>query len=288
VLATYCPGVDYEQIDYQVSDRVLTITLDRPDRLNAFTDQMCYELIDAFDHADTDDEVRAIIVTGRGRGFCAGADLGAGRSTFTERSPDDDGRDTGGKLVLRIFNALKPTIAAINGPAVGIGLTMTLPMDVRFATPTAKMGMVHARRGILPEACSTWFLPRIVGISRAIEWVSTGRVFLPDEALEAGLIRAVVEPDALLARARALAVEIAENSAALSVALARQMCWKLLGADHPMAAHRLDSRGIRALAASGDPAEGVASFLEKRPPVFPGLVSRDMPAFFPWWDEPTF
>jgi enoyl-CoA hydratase/carnithine racemase len=280
--------VTYEQIDYSVSDRVLTITLDRPDRLNAFTDQMCNELIDAFDRADADDEVRAIIVTGRGRGFCAGADLAAGRSTFTDRSPDDDGRDTGGKLVLRIFNALKPTIAAINGPAVGIGLTMTLPMDVRFATPTAKMGMVHARRGILPEACSTWFLPRIVGISRAVEWVATGRIFQPEEAMQAGLLRAVVDPDELLDRARSLALEIAENSSALSVALARQMCWKLLGADHPMAAHRLDSRGIRALAASGDPAEGVASFLEKRSPNFPGRVSTDMPKLYPWWVEPTF
>jgi enoyl-CoA hydratase/carnithine racemase len=280
--------VTYEQIDYSVSDRVLTITLDRPDRLNAFTDQMCNELIDAFDRADADDGVRAIIVTGRGRGFCAGADLAAGRSTFTDRSPDDDGRDTGGKLVLRIFNALKPTIAAINGPAVGIGLTMTLPMDVRFATPTARMGMVHARRGILPEACSTWFLPRIVGISRAVEWVATGRIFQPEEAMQAGLLRAVVDPDELLDRARSLAVEIAENSSALSVALARQMCWKLLGADHPMAAHRLDSRGIRALAASGDPAEGVASFLEKRSPNFPGRVSTDMPKLYPWWVEPTF
>jgi len=280
--------VTYEQIDYQLSGRVLTITLDRPDRLNAFTDQMCFELIDAFDRADADDEVRAIIVTGRGRGFCAGADLSAGKSTFTERGPDDDGRDKGGVLVLRIFNALKPTIAAINGPAVGIGMTMTLAMDVRFATPTARMGMVHARRGILPEACSTWFLPRIVGISRALEWITTGRIFPPEEALEAGLIRALVGPDELLDRATALADEIAENTSALSVALSRQLCWKLLGAEHPMEAHRLDSRGIRALAASGDPAEGVASFLEKRPPNFPGRVSRDMPAFLPWWNEPTF
>ena len=278
----------YEQIDYQLSGRVLTITLDRPDRLNAFTDQMCFELIDAFDRADADDEVRAIIVTGRGRGFCAGADLSAGKSTFTERGPDDDGRDKGGVLVLRIFNALKPTIAAINGPAVGIGMTMTLAMDVRFATPTARMGMVHARRGILPEACSTWFLPRIVGISRALEWITTGRIFPPEEALEAGLIRALVGPDELLDRATALADEIAENTSALSVALSRQLCWKLLGAEHPMEAHRLDSRGIRALAASGDPAEGVASFLEKRPPNSPGRVSRDMPAFLPWWNEPTF
>jgi enoyl-CoA hydratase/carnithine racemase len=296
----------YETIAYEVDDGVLTITLDRPERLNAFTSTMMREMIDAFDQADADDDVRAVIVTGRGRGFCAGADLEAGADTFnadaradgTEREADrraaagDDDlaalRDGGGLLTLRIFQSVKPVIAAINGPAVGVGITMTLPMDVRLASTEARMGFVFSRRGLVPEACSTWFLPRVVGISRAAEWCYSGRVFPAAEALEGGLVRSLHPPDELLGAARHLATEIAENTSQLSVALTRQMLWRLLGADHPMEAHKLDSRAIRALGASPEAAEGVMSFLEKRPAAFPGRASSDLPDFYPWWDEPRF
>jgi enoyl-CoA hydratase/carnithine racemase len=254
------------------------------------------ELIDAFDRADADDEVRAVVVTGRGRGFCAGADLGAGGSTFDyeaqgTRARDDRGlppRDGGGQVTLRIFNLTKPVIAAVNGPAVGVGATMTLPMDVRLASDTARFGFVFTRRGLVPEAASSWFLPRVVGISRAMEWVCTGRVFPAEEALAGGLVRSTHAPDELLPTARALALEMAEGTSPVSVALSRQMLWRMLGAPHPMDAHRVDSRGIAARGSSADAREGVESFLEKRQASFPLRVSDGMPDFYPWWDEPEF
>jgi enoyl-CoA hydratase/carnithine racemase len=291
--------VDYQEIAYDVADRVLTITLDRPDRLNAFTIRMHQELIDAFDRADADDDVRVVVVTGRGRGFCAGADLGGGqpdqqppergdqaagggdeRSAFDRDDDPATFRDEGGLVSLRIFECKKPVIAAINGPAVGVGITMTLPMDVRLASETAKFGFVFARRGIVPEACSSYFLPRVVGISRAMEWVATGRVFLAEEALEAGLVRSVHAPEELLPAAYALAREIADNTSSISVALSRQMLWRMLGASHPMEAHRVDSRGVLFTGASPDAREGVLAFLQKRPAEFPGRVSTDLPDIF--------
>jgi enoyl-CoA hydratase/carnithine racemase len=283
--------MDYTEIRYEVADHVLTITLDRPDRLNAFTPTMQSELIDAFDRADADDDVRAVIVTGAGRGFCAGADLERGGSTFDWRerqSGEDVPRDGGGQVVLRIFDCLKPVIAAINGPAVGVGITMTLPMDVRIAAEGAKLGFVFSRRGIVPEACSSWFLPRIVGISQAMEWVATGRVFSAEDGLAGGLVRSVHAPDELLAAARSLAQEIADNAAPVSVALARRMMWTLLGADHPMAAHRADSRAMFARGQSADAREGVTAFLEKRPARFTDRVSDGLPELFPGREEPVF
>ncbi len=282
-----------ETIATAVEDRVLTITLNRPDRLNAFTETMRDELIGAFDQADADDEVRAVIVTGAGRGFCAGADLSAGATTFNyegREAPEELARhrDGGGRVTLRIFDCTKPVIAAINGPAVGIGATMTLAMDIRLASTAARMGFVFSRRGIVPEACSSWFLPRIVGISQALEWVYSGRVFDAQEALAGGLVRSLHAPDDLLPAARALAAEITDNTAPVSVALCRQMLWKMLGADHPMEAHKVDSRGIRDLGRSPDVAEGVTSFLEKRKPNFTLRPSTDMPDWYPWWSQREF
>ena len=295
----------YETIDYSVADNILTLTLNRPDKLNAFTGQMMADLIDAFDRADADDDVRAIIVTGAGRAFCAGADLSAGAKTFDYAARPDrpahkaspvraDGtvdwshpsvRDGGGRLTLRIFECLKPVIAAVNGPAVGIGATMQLPMDIRLASDDARFGFVFARRGITSEACSSWFLPRIVGISRALEWTFSGRVFPAHEALAGGLVRSLHKPADLIAAARALAREIADHTAPVSIALTRQMFWRMLGADHPMEAHKIDSRSIYARGASADAKEGVTAFLEKRPARFANRVSQDMPAYFPWWSE---
>ncbi|HWH45081.1 MAG TPA: crotonase/enoyl-CoA hydratase family protein [Thermoleophilaceae bacterium] len=266
----------FEQIRYEIENRILTITLDRPDRLNAFTAQMGRELIEAFDRADADDEVRAVVVTGEGRAFCAGADLERGGETFDwrERQEGDEvPRDGGGMLALRIFESRKPVIAAINGPAVGVGITMTLPMDVRIAAEGAKLGFVFTRRGIVPEACSSWFLPRIVGISRAMEWAATGRVFLAEEALEGGLVRSVHPADEVLGAAQELAAEIAENTAAVSVAMARRLMWDMLGASHPEEAHRADSLAMFLRGQSADAREGVTSFLEKRPAEFPDRVS---------------
>jgi enoyl-CoA hydratase/carnithine racemase len=281
-----------EQILYDVSDGVLTITLNRPDRLNAFTPVMGRELIEAFDASDADDDVRAVIVTGAGRGFCAGADLEGGGGTFDWRERQQGAetpRDGGGRISLRIFNSLKPVIAAINGPAVGVGITMTLPMDVRLAVSGAKIGFVFTRRGIVPEACSSWFLPRIVGISQAMEWVSTGRVFDAEEALRGGLVRSVHEsPEAVLEAAHALAREIADNTAPVSVALGRRLLWRMLGASHPMEAHRADSRAMFSRGQSADAAEGVTSFLEKRPAKFPDRVSGGLPDVFPDYEEPGF
>jgi enoyl-CoA hydratase/carnithine racemase len=283
--------MEFEQIRYEVEDRVLTITLARPERLNAFTPTMQRELIAAFDAADADDGVRAVIVTGAGRGFCAGADLQAGGDTFDYRArgvEDDVPRDGGGQIVLRIFASTKPVIAAINGPAVGVGATMTLPMDVRLAAEGAKIGFVFTRRGIVPEACSSWFLPRIVGISQAMEWAATGRVFDANEALRGRLVRSIHAQDELINAARALAAEIADNAAPVSVALTRRLMWTMLGADHPMVAHRADSRAMLARGQSGDVREGVTSFLEKRAPSFPDRVSDGLPDIFPGREEPTF
>jgi enoyl-CoA hydratase/carnithine racemase len=283
----------YEQILYDVKDHILTITLNRPDKLNALTPLMRQELIDAFDQADSDDQVRTIIVTGAGRAFCAGADLGTGTETFDYQSRDgqmlaDQHRDGGGQLTLRIFESIKPVIAAINGPAVGIGVTMTLAMDIRIAAKNAKLGFVFTRRGIVPEACSSWFLPRIVGISQALEWVLSGRIFSVDEAVARGLVRSDHAPDQLLPAARDLATEIAANTSAISVALARQMLWRTLGADHPMEAHKVESRAIYLTGKSEDAREGITSFLEKRPAKFTGKPSTDMPAFYPWWEDRPF
>ncbi len=288
--------MDFEQITTALAEGVLTITLNRPERLNAWTQQMGVEMRAAFDAADADDEVRAVIVTGAGRGFCAGADLERGGETFDyrQRAPsraqasEGPPRDSGGELTLRIFDSRKPVIAAINGPAVGVGATMTLPMDVRIAAEDARIGFVFARRGIIPEACSSWFLPRVVGISRAMEWVATGRVFSAQEALEAGLVRSLHPQGELLDAARELAREIADNAAPVSVALARQLMWRMLGAEHPMLAHRADSRGLLARGQSADAVEGITAFLEKRSAHFPDRVSEGLPEVMPGWQAPAF
>jgi enoyl-CoA hydratase/carnithine racemase len=272
---------------YTVDDAVATITLNRPERLNAVNTTVIQELLAAFDRADADDSVRAVIVTGAGRAFCAGADLGGGSNTFGAREgrheQADEHRDGGGLVTLRIFDLTKPVIAAINGPAVGFGITLTLAMDVRLASTAARMGFVFARRGVVPEACSTWFLPRLVGVAQAAEWAYTGRVFSAEEALAGGLVSRVLPPEQLLPAARELAREIADNTSAVSVALIRQMLWRMLGADHPREAHRIDSLGMWHTGRSADAQEGIASFLEKRPPQFTGRPSKDMPPFYPWW-----
>lgn len=284
---------------YSVDRGVATITLNRPEKLNAYNAKMREELIALFDETDADDNVRVVIVTGAGRAFCAGADLSSGGSTFDRQANPGDlsreslkvgdvYRDGGGTNTLRIYQSLKPVIGAINGPAVGIGATMQLPMDVRLASTEARFGFVFARRGITPEAASSWFLPRLVGMQTALEWCMTGRVFGADEALAGGLVRSVHAPDELLPAAHALAREIADNAAPVSVALTRQLLWRMAAAPHPMDAHRIDSRSIQARGQSADVREGVGAFLEKRPAVFPNKVSTDMPPFFPWWDEPDF
>ena len=297
----------YETITTDTTDGIFTLTLDRPDRMNAFTPQMMAEMIAAFDDADADDAVRAVIVTGAGRAFCAGADLGQGGATFDygkrggrwgqENPVRDDGsvdwdspgiRDGGGKVTLRIFACKKPVIGAINGAAVGIGATMQLPMDFRLASESARFGFVFARRGIVPEAASSWFLPRLVGISQALEWCYSGRVFGAEEALKGGLVRSIHTAHDLLPAARAFAHELTKDSAPVSIALTRNAMWRMMGAPHPMAAHRLDSRLIWSRGASGDAAEGVASFLEKRDATYPDRVSTDMPTFYPWMDDPEW
>ncbi len=285
--------MEYTQILFEVADHVATITLNRPDRLNAFTGTMMNEIIDALDHTDADDDVRAVIVTGAGRGFCAGADLGGGGETFAKGGSDVQTevgipRDGGGLVSLRIFDSTKPVIGAINGAAVGVGVTMTLPMDIRLASEHAKFGFVFTRRGIVPEACSSWFLPRLVGISQAAEWCYSGRVFPATEAHEGGLVRSVHAADDLLPAAQAIATDIAENSAPVSVALTRQMLWRMLGASHPMEAHRADSRGIAFRGPSADAREGVESFLEKRPAEYSNSVSEELPDLFPNWVAPQF
>ncbi|MFL6205129.1 MAG: crotonase/enoyl-CoA hydratase family protein [Acidimicrobiales bacterium] len=288
--------MEHTVIATELADRVLTITLDRPDRLNAFTVPMQRELCAAFDEVDANPGIRAVVVTGRGRGFCAGADLAGGGDSFdiTAGSPATGGgdgphRDEGGLVTLRIFRCTKPVIAAVNGPAVGVGATMTLPMDIRLASDTARFGFVFARRGLVPEACSSWFLPRVVGINTALEWTLTGRVFDAEEALERGLVRSVHAADDLLPAAYELAAEIASTTSATSVAMTRQMLWRMLGESHPMAAHRVDSPAIASLGRSADVREGVMSFLEKRPPAFTDRVPEDLPSPpWPFWEEPEF
>ena len=285
--------MEYRDITYEVAQGIATITLNRPKKLNAFTNTMMRELLDVFDVVDADDDVRAVIVTGAGLAFCAGADLSGGGETFAQGGSDEQTdigipRDGGGLVVLRIFECKKPVIAAINGAAVGVGVTMTLPMDIRLASERAKFGFVFTRRGIVPDGCSSWFLPRVVGISRAAEWCYSGRVFPASEALSAGLVRSLHAPDDLLPAARAIATEIAENTSSVSVALTRQMLWRMLGAAHPMEAHRVDSRGVLAQGASADGREGIQSFLDKRPAVFPGKVSTDLPEIFPSHESPKF
>lgn len=286
----------YTQIKYDVADNIATITINRPEKMNAFTNTMLKEMCDAFDQIDADDDVRAVVVTGSGdRAFCAGADLTpeGGDKPFASSDPVDDYsdprvRDGGGKLTLRIYQCLKPVIAAVNGAAVGVGATLQLPMDFRLASETARFGFVFARRGIAPDGAASWFLPHIVGRPQALEWCMTGRVFNAQEALDGGLIRSIHKPEELLPAAYALAREIVDNTAPVSIALTRQMLWQIPCADHPMEAHKIDSRIIFNRAKSGDAAEGIASFLEKRDPVYPDKVSTDMPDTFPWWEEPVY
>jgi enoyl-CoA hydratase/carnithine racemase len=288
--------VEFTEIRYEVDGPAAILTLNRPERLNAFTIPMQREMVAAFDLADADDDVRAVIVTGEGRGFCAGADLGSGGASFdaerttgegkphTERYP----RDFGGLLTLRVFESKKPVIAAINGPAVGIGITMTLPMDIRLVSERARIGFVFAGRGIVPEAASSWFLPRLVGISQALEWSMTARVFDAGEALAGGLARSIHPEAELLPAARALVDEIAARAAPVSVALTRQMMWRMLGADHPMEAHKIDSRGVYSTGRSTDAYEGVNAFLEKRDPRWTMRPTTDMPEWYPWWEERSY
>jgi enoyl-CoA hydratase/carnithine racemase len=283
----------YEDIDCQTTDGVMTITLNRADKLNALSRPMRHSLLAAFDQADADDDVRAVIVTGAGRAFCAGADLSKGAETFDyEKRGElrDDGlnRDGGGLVTLRIYASKKPVIAAINGPAVGFGATMTLPMDIRLASSAARIGFVFTRRGVVPEACSSWFLPRLVGISQALQWTISGRIFSAEEAQAGGLVSEVLSPDNLLPRAQEIAAEIAQNTSAVSVAMTRQMIWQMLGEAHPMAAHRVESRAMQQMGQMADAREGIQSFLQKRPPEFPLRVSTDMPAVYPWQAAPEF
>ena len=291
---------DFETITLDIEDGIATLTLNRPEKMNAFTGKMMQEIIAAFDITDADDAVGAVIVTGSGeRAFCAGADLSEGAKTFDyearaesgeigRTSDEDIRRDGGGRVTLRIYESLKPVIGAINGAAVGIGVTMQLPMDIRIASDTARFGFVFARRGIVPEACSSWFLPRLVGISRALEWCYSGKVFGAEEALDGGLVRAIYPQAELMDRAREMAREIIDNTAPVSVALTRQMLWRMLGADHPMEAHIVDSAAIFDRGQTDDAREGVMSFLEKRAPNYPEKVSTGLPNFWPWWKEATF
>ena len=287
---------DYTQITLDKADGIATITLNRPEKMNAFTRTMMDEIIAAMDDVDSDDSVRAVIFTGSGdRAFCAGADLTpeGGGQVFSDPTPVDDlsderVRDGGGRLTLRLFDSTKPLIAACNGVAVGVGATMQLAMDIRLAADSARYGFVFARRGIVPEACSSWFLPRLVGVQQALEWCYTARIFEAAEAREGGLVRSVHPQGELMDVARGLAREIADNTSAVSVAMTRAMMWRLPSGDHPMDAHRVDSKAIYRLSRSADAKEGIASFLEKRAPDYPGKVSEDMPDFYPWWDEPQY
>lgn len=283
---------NYETLDTSRDKKVLTIQFTRPEKMNTFSGQMLRDILEVLDDAEKDDEVRAVIFTGSGKAFCAGADLSSGEDTFdmSDRQKKDQNvqRDTGGVLTLRLFDFKKPLIAAINGAAVGVGVTMTLPMDIRICSDRAKFGFVFAKRGIVPEACSSWFLPKIVGISNALQWCLSGKIFQPTEALEKGLITEITSEEDLLKRAKEIASDFVDSTSSLSVTLIRQMLWKMLGADHPMEAHKVDSRGVYFLGKTGEASEGVLSFLEKRDPNFPGKVSKDLPEFYPWWTEKDF
>jgi enoyl-CoA hydratase/carnithine racemase len=278
----------YQCINWDLEDNILTLTLNRPEKLNAFNPQMLKELLSALENANHRDEVRVIIITGAGKGFCAGADLSGGQESFKKMGTAENHRDGGGILSLKMYNCQKPLIAAVNGAAVGVGATMLLPMDIRIGSKDSRFGFVFARRGIVPEACSSWFLPRVVGISKALQWCFSGRIIDAQEALQNGLISEVVPKDELLVKAKIIAREIALNTSAVSIALTRQMMWKMLGEKNPMAAHRIDSKSIFALGRSSDAKEGVQSFLEKRKPNFVDKVSADMPKFYPWWDDDSF
>ncbi len=277
-----------ENFQIERDGAVAVLRLNRPEKLNAMTSEMLLEYADVLGGLDADDAVRAVVVTGNGRAYCAGADLsGSGGNPFGS-APGKDHRDTGGLLNLRIFEMNKPMIAAVNGAAVGVGATQTLPMDVRIASESAKFGFVFARRGIVADGCASWFLPRVVGVSRALEWMMSGRVFDAREALAAGLVRDVVPPDQLLPKACELAHEIADNTSAVSVTVNRQLVWRMLGADHPMVAHEVESRALQSVFGTADALEGVTSFLEKRPADYPGKVPGDLPPFYPWWPERDF
>ncbi len=283
--------MNFTQIIYEVKNAVARVTLNRPDRLNAWTKTMMEELIAAADMADADDAVRAVIVTGAGRAFCAGADLDP--DTFAERqeaarSIEGVPRDTAGLLTLKLIGIKKPIIAAINGPAVGVGITMTLAMDIRLASEKARIGFAFNRRGLVPEGCSTWFLTRLVGFSQAAEWIYTGRIFSAQEALAGRLVSRVLPEDELLSAAIRLAEEIAENTSAVSTALSRNMLWDMMGATHPMEAHRIESRCLHYMFRSADLTEGITAFLEKRPPRFTMRPTADMPGFFPWRIQPPY
>ena len=288
--------VSLETMRTDLDEGVLTLTLNRPERLNAFNPQMGRDWFEVLDRIDAEDAVRVVIVTGEGRGFCAGADLAGGAETFNpaegsefaESTGPRERRDLGGRVTLRIFACRKPIIAAVNGAAVGVGVTSTLPMDIRLASTEARFGFVFTRRGIVPEACSSWFLPRVVGINRAMEWVATGRVFDAEEALSGGLVSEVLEPGSLLPRARELAREIVANTSGVSVALARQMMWQMLGAAHPMEAHRLDSKAMNYMGAGADSREGIESFLGKRAPDFKMSVANDFPENLGFPGEPSY
>jgi enoyl-CoA hydratase/carnithine racemase len=300
----YEVAMPYETLLTETSDGICTVTLHRPDKLNALNTQMIRDFVDATGVADGDDAVRAIIVTGAGRAFCAGADLSTGGGTFDREArkdrppvpngpdgkPDlshDSARDGGGRMTLRVFECRKPVIAAINGPAVGIGATMILPMDARIASSDARFGFVFSRRGIVMEAASSYFLPRLVGIAQALDWCYSGRVFGAEEALSGRLVSKVVAPDELIPAARALAKTYIEGTAPVSVALMRQMMWQMLGASHPMDAHRIDSKAMYHRGRSADVREGIASFLEKRPPRFTDTVSGAFPEL-PWGEKPGY
>ncbi|HEX4249358.1 MAG TPA: crotonase/enoyl-CoA hydratase family protein [Pseudonocardia sp.] len=278
----------YSAIETERDGSVLLVRLNRPERLNAYNHAMHDDMIRVYDEADADDGVRAVVVTGNGRAFCAGADLEKAGATFEREPSDEPHRDSGGVMNLRTYECSKPVIAAINGPAVGVGATMTLPMDVRLAVDTVKMGFVFARRGIVADGCASWFLPRVVGISKALEWTMSGRVFGAAEALEAGLVRSLHPADELLPAALELAKEIAENTSAVSVTFNRQLMWRMLGADHPMAAHEVESRALGWIGGTADAKEGVESFLEKRLAKYPGKVPADLPDFYPWWPDRPF
>jgi enoyl-CoA hydratase/carnithine racemase len=287
--------MEYKELKYEVSEGILTLTLNNPDKMNSITASTCRELLHAFERADNDDGVRVVIVTGSGKAFSAGAALGDNAvegsyfmERFMGREDDQPHRDEGGIVVLRIYDMKKPVIAAINGAAVGFGITMTFPMDIRIASTNARMGLVFCRRGIIFDGCASWFLTRLVNIGVASEWVYSGRVFNAQEALDRGLVSELLEPEALLPRAREIAARIANNSSPISVAICRQLMWKMLGADHPMEAHQLESKALNWIFGMPDAREGIMSFLEKRLPDFPMKPGKDMPAFYPWWKDRPF